>query len=360
MGIIITDNIEQDSLNIISLYTDTDYTKKRILKAYGGLKPARQTRVANLIKSFLNQANSFLTETDENIFSSPLTLFYAINNYSKAICYANNPNETVAGAHGIDIANPESELEKITELGDIRVKVNSKGAFSSLLMITGDDLKTNDVICLKEVFSLIPELRELYYARYSEEPNIFLLRPVGLKETSYEVFIQSDEMDSIAARDFSLMKNNSLHFETTDKSAYVWRDANSTEERKRNATYSDIFGNIYCTNGINVNSKQVKISKMVCLYICYYAFSMMVRYHPDNWMKFCDSVDVGIIKKLLINCRREMMVEVLRLLSGQNYTFAKKIYPTEDELDSHEVLKVLKKELSMEKKRTGRNVLMDI
>lgn len=360
MGIMISDNIEQDGLNIISLYTDTDYTKKRILRSYGGLKPAKQTRVANLIKSYLNQANSFLMETDENIFSAPLTLFYAINNYAKAVIYANNPNETIAGAHGIEIENLDQELEHISSLGDIKVRVNSKGAFSSLIKITGDCLAAGDVIYLKDIFSLIPELRELFYARYCEEPNVFLLRPVGLNETGYEVFIQSEDIPSIVARDYALMTDNSFHLESTGKQVYIWCDSTATKERKRNATYHDIFGNTYCTNGIKLNSNQIRISKLVCLYICYYAFSMMVRYHPDNWKKFCDSVDVGIIKKLLLSCRREMIVEVLQLLSGEDYSFATKIIPIEDELDGAELLKVLKKELKMEKKRTGRNVLNDI
>lgn len=360
MGIIISDSIEQDSLNLISLYTDTDYTKKRIIKAYGGLKPQRQTRVANLIKSFLDQANSFLLETDKNIFSAPLTLFYAINNYSKAVFYANIPNENIAGTHGIELADSDDEIEKISSLGDIKLKVNFKGAFSSLVKVTGDDLKANDVIQLKDIFSLVPELRELYYARYAEEPNIFLLQPIGIKATSYEVYFQSDDIDAINRRDFSLMLNNSLHFKVSKTYGYVICDGNTTEERKRNAMYSDVFGNVYCTNGISVNSRRIKISKLVCLYICFYAFSMMVRYHPDNWKKFCDSVDVGIIKKLLINCRREMLVEVLQLLSGENYSFATKIYPIEDGLDGGEVLRVLKKELKQEKNMTGKNPLLNI
>ena len=85
--------------------------------------------------------------------------------------------------------------------------------------------------------------------------------------------------------------------------------------------YNDIYGNIYCTNAISVNGRIVKISKIVNLYICYYAFSMLVRYHPEKWKTFCESSDIAIIRKLLINCRREMLVEVIQLLSGKEYAF---------------------------------------
>ena len=93
-----------------------------------------------------------MSETDENIFSAPLTLFYAINNFSKAIIYATYPNETVAGSHGIDLANTKEEIENFSELGKIQVIVNSKGAFSSLLKLTGDNIQPGTIFSLEDGF----------------------------------------------------------------------------------------------------------------------------------------------------------------------------------------------------------------
>lgn len=360
MGIIISDEIEKECLNLLALYTDREYCKRHILTIYRNLSDYKQSRVSSRIKSYVEQAMSFLSETDQNMYSAPLTLFYSINNFSKAVFYANRPNETIAGKHGIDLFQKDNEIEKIKELGDIRIVVNSKGAFSSLINITGDSLNTGDVISLKDIFSLMPELRELYYARYLEEPNVYLLRPIGVREVSYDVIFQTSDLTGVRSRDFSLMHDNSMHIEILGQTASIWGGGNATKSSKSNTTYADIFGNTYCTNGISINSKRVKISKMVSLYICYYAFGMMVRYHPDVWKVFCESADIGIIRKLLSNCRREMLVEVLQLMNGEKYSFTTKIEPVEEPLDGTVLLKVLRNELSKEKKRTGRNILLDI
>ena len=89
MSIFITNNIEQESANLISMYTDIGYVKKRILQSYPNLSLAKQASVAKKIKSHIDQANSFFEGTDDNVLTAPLTLFYAIQNYAKAIYLVN-------------------------------------------------------------------------------------------------------------------------------------------------------------------------------------------------------------------------------------------------------------------------------
>lgn len=86
--------------------------------------------------------------------------------------------------------------------------------------------------------------------------------------------------------------------------------------------------------------------------------SMLVRYHPEKWKTFCESSDIAIIRKLLINCRREMLVEVIQLLSGKEYAFTTVMEEMDAELDASEVYKLVKEEAWREYKRTGRNTLI--
>lgn len=85
---------------------------------------------------------------------------------------------------------------------------------------------------------------------------------------------------------------------------------------------------------------------------------MLVRYHPEKWKAFCESSDIAIIRKLLINCRREMLVEVIQLLSGKEYSFTTVMEEMDAELDASEVYKLVKEEAWREYKRTGRNTLI--
>ena len=224
--------------------------------------------------------------------------------------------------------------------------------------MTGDDLCAGDSFVIRDIFSIIPELRETYFLRYFEEPNVFLLRKKKHCISEYEMILQEENVQKIANRDFSLLGQNSFHLVFGDSAGYIWIDANYSDEKGKRVLYNDIYGNIYCTNAISVNGRIVKISKIVNLYICYYAFSMLVRYHPEKWKTFCESSDIAIIRKLLINCRREMLVEVIQLLSGKEYAFTTVMEEMDAELDASEVYKLVKEEAWREYKRTGRNTLI--
>lgn len=356
MNTIITNDIEQECLNLISMYTDIVYVKDRILQAYPHLSSEKQISVAKIIKSHIDQANSFFAGTNDNVLIAPLPLFYAIENFAKAIFLVNYPNLSLAGAHGLDFANVVSE--QADEVGCIECKMTKKGTFGNLVTVTGDDLHAGDSFVMKDIFSIIPEIRETYYLRYFEESNVFLLRKIKNGTAEYELIFQDENIKNIRNRNFPIFKKNGLHLECDGQKCYVWKDITYSEGKDEQIFYSDIYGNAYCTDPIKVNGRAVKISKIVSLYLCYYAFSMLVRYYPDKWKVFCESSDIAIIRKLLINCRREMVVEVIQLLSGKKYFFATVLEEMDAGLDERRLFKLIKDEVRKEYKRTGRNPLM--
>lgn len=215
--------------------------------------------------------------------TAPLTLFYAIQNYAKAIFLVNYPNLSLAGSHGIDFDNAVSQ--NASEIGYITCKMTNNGTFRNLVAVTGDELCAGDLFVIRDIFSIIPELRETYFLRYFEEPNVFLLRKKKHCTSEYEMILQEENVQKIANKDFSLLEQNSFHLVFGDRAGYIWIDANYSDEKGKRVLYNDIYGNTYCTNAISVNRRIVKVSKIVSLYICYYAFSMLVRYHLEKWKK---------------------------------------------------------------------------
>lgn len=95
--------------------------------------------------------------------------------------------------------------------------------------------------------------------------------------------------------------------------------------KENNVIYYDAHGNKYCTTGIKCAEKIVKLSKICNLYICYYTFSMLVRYYPSLWMKFCNLKEVSLINKLLTNMRNSLLIEIVQLLSGEKYILQRRL-----------------------------------
>lgn len=356
MPIIVTDNIERECNNLISLFKDTKYIRSILLKNYPRLSDTKQRNLPGKIKSLVSQGIEFLNETDEQILTAPLTLFYSMYNFAKAIFYINRPNESIANSHGLDFDNKSAE--EADELGDICVKMTQKGAFANLVSITGDSITSNDVLCAKEVFSVIPELCDVFALRYMEEPNVFLLREKKNVPYSFEVLHQTENW--FEGKDFSLAGSKNLHVMNSTWNTTLMRTEACSQEDFDSVTYRDAYGNLYLTCGIETENSRCKLSRISALYLCYYIFSMLVRYYPEKWGGFCDSADSTIIQKLIIHSRKEMLMEVLKLLSGKEYSFVTKLQLLEPELDVRELWKKIEHEIRLQKRISGRSPIQSL
>lgn len=355
MTIVITDNIERECVNLISLYQDSDYVQKALILHYSNLSAKKLKSVSEDVKSYIIQALDFLNKTDDQIFTAPLNLYYSIYNFAKAIYYLHYPNMTLAGSHGLKLKNETAD--GINEIGNVSVLVESSGAFDGLISVAGDNIIAGDTFTSKDIFSIIPELREAYALRYLEEPHVFLLR--GYKDQSYryDLIYQTDGAVDVIHKNYFLPGSKDLLMQSSGTYCTVCRSEACTQEKFDDTTYVDVYGNRYLTIGIKKENESIKMSKIVAIYLSYYIFSMLARYYPEEWMRLCNGADSAIISKLVIDMRREMLVEVLQLLSAKEYVFETKLPIVESEMDPSGLWDLIKKEMLREKKRSGKNPL---
>lgn len=355
MPIIITDGIENECINHLSFYKDQNYVKQKILQNYPHLSEKKQTKVSQEIKSQITQALDFYETTNNNIRTAPLTLFYSLYNFAKAIFCINKPNLTLISGHGLvfdnEVARTTSEIAELSA-------VVTKGVFKNLLEVTGDQIEVGDRVICKEITSVIPELCDVYSRRYQQESNVFLLRAHKNEPAFYDILTQTVDPHGLTGKDLSIIAESGLHvFMEENKNCrggMIGVSEACSEELFEKVTYKDVFGNTYLTCGISINNERFKASKLMALYVCYYLFSMLVRYYPEKWMVICEKEDAAIIRKLVIGMRREMLVEVLQLLSGEKYTFASELHPQESKTSTRELLEDMRKEINRQRLCAGK------
>ena len=360
MKTIITDNSERECINMISAYLDIDFVKEKILQSYPHLSKQKQKSVSESIRFYITQGLELYSISNTSINTIPLTLFYSLNNFTKAVYLLKFPNLSLSKSHGIELKS--DELEKVSNIGETTIHFTKNGTFSNLLQITNDSINYSDIVLLKDLFALLPELRELFFLSYSEEPNVFLLQEKKGNSGQFNVMFQTNETTMISTKDLSMMTNNGYHLDTfqnyhgLEGRLFLTLDS---YEKENNVIYFDSFGNKYCTTGININGKMIKISKISILYICYYVFSMFVRYHPNLWIKFCNSKDISLISKLMTGVKSISLIEILQLLNNEQYMFACKMPELDQDLDYSDLLKNLLKEVDMENRRYGKSIFSD-
>lgn len=352
MRYIITDDIFNECCNLVLLFTDTEYVRKKILQYYSNLSEEKQKSVSNQIKMYINQGIGFISETDQSVFTSSLNLFYALNNFSKAIYLLHFPNLTLSQSHGLTFEG--DSLKRESRLSDINITVNKNGTFRNLLDITGDFIKENEKINLKNVLSIIPELAESFADCYNEEPNIFLYTKKG---KDYEIMLHNVQAcEELRKRDFSYALKNGCHIDMLEK-PFLWFDGNYKDTNK--LIYDDVFGNQYCCLGAKISDdNSLVLSKISSYYLCCYAFSMLVRYYPESWRYICDSADIAIVRKMVIHCRKDLMAEILNLLLDDRCYFSTKLELAPETMDLDTIYKKLKKRIREEEKAMGRNPLL--
>lgn len=357
---IISDNVEKECQNMITAFLDVEFIKNKIIEVYPNLSVAKQKTVSQDIRFYINQGLELYAVSDTSINTVPLTLFYALNNFVKAAYLLHYPNLSLTGSHGMELK--ANELELCNSIGEILVHFTQKGTFANLIQLTNEDFDLSSTVLLKDLFSIIPELYNIYALIYSKEANVYLMQ--GKKEctSTYKVFFQTNDSREISCRDTSLLSRNGYHLYIQYDYDGIYGDLALTQDswgKENNVIYYDSHGNKYCTTGIKCGEKTIKLSKICNLYICYFTFSMLVRYYPSLWIKFCNLKEVSLINKLLTSIKASMLIEIIQLLSGEKYIFTAQITDLDKDLDYSEVLDKLLKEVKSESRRRGKSILLD-
>jgi hypothetical protein len=301
---IISDNVEKECQNMITAFSDVNYIKNKIIEAYPHLSKEKQKTVPEDIRFYINQGLELYGVSDTSINTIPLTLFYALNNFVKAAYLLHFPNLSLTGSHGLELK--QNELVICNSIDEIMVHFTNRGTFENLLELTKEKIDLSGTILLKDIFSVIPELYNIYALIYSEEANVYLIQGKKGSTNTYKIFFQTNNYSEISHKDFSLLNSNGYHFYIQQDYDGVYGDLALTQDswgKEDNVIYYDSHGNKYCTTGIKYGQEFIKLSKISSLYICYYVFSMLVRYYPTLWVNFCNLKEVSLINKLLTNIK---------------------------------------------------------
>ncbi len=354
MNTIITEDIIKECWNMLSIYTDLEYIKETINKAYPKISKKKEQQVSEEILFYLTQGKELFYASETSLNTAPLTLFYSINNLVKALYLLFMPNLSLSANHGLTIKN--TDILSVSTVGDIPIHINSSGTFYNLNQIIKDDLFDGDVIYLKDIFSILPELRDLYLSVYNDEPNVILMQGKEDNTAYYKALFVGKQIEKIKSKNYSLLERNGYHLYAENNYEGLYGEIGLTMNsygKEKNVTYRDIYGNLYCTFGIPMREHQIMISKLNAIYLCLYAYSMCVRYHPNLWLKFNNSKDRALISKTLEVSKTSMLLEILQILNSTIYRFTTYIPNVPKDLDYKDILDNLVKELEGERKRFG-------
>lgn len=355
---IITDNIEKECWDILSLYEDIEYVKETIKLIKPRIKQTTLNKVASEINLYIKQANE-LYNSSNSIITGPLTLFYSLNNLVRAVYLLNNPTKGIKGSHGLSLNSLDGQYYKLNE---ISVHIEQSGTFNNLNELLNYNLPENIDISMKDLLCCIPELSSIYNLVYCKEPNVYLMCKNLDKSYEYKVILPNNNLEEIEGKNFTLLENNhvQINFFSNALGSHCMVHTTIATENFNNVIEKDIFNNLYLTLGTLIQDKTIKIAQLNAIYILFYVFSMELRYRAYEWINIINSKEKAIIKKSIEELKVKMLVCILSLLKNDNIEFIKKIDNYKEDISYSKLTDRILKEIEFKNKQYGKSVLENL
>lgn len=356
---IITNDMEKECWDILSIYEDKEFIKEKILEVKPKIQKTMLDKVAKEINFYIKQAEELYNASNTSIITSPLTLFYSLNNLVKATYLLKFPTKGIKASHGLSINNINNENIK---LGEISVHINKYGTFNNLNELLNYDLPDNYDVFIKDLLALVPEISSIYNLIYKEEPNVYLLRKNLDKHYEYKVVLPNNSYDETTNKKFDLLEENSVQitFGTNALGPGCYMYKTLATKNINNIIEMDIYGNSYLALGIELNGKIKKIQQLSIIYIILYTYSMEVRYKSSEWINIINSKEKAIVKKSIDVFKIKMLIGILSLLENDKYEFINKIDDYKEDVNYSKVTDEVLKEIKMRNRRYGKSVLGEL
>lgn len=353
---IITNDIEKECWDLLSIYEDEEFVKEKILSVKPKIKKTTLNKISKEINFYIKQSEELYNSSNTSIITSPLTLFYSLNNLIKAVYLLKYPTKGISASHGLTIIGTNIENVRLSELS---VHIDRHGTFNNLNELLNYDLPDDYDVAIKDLLSLVPEISSIYNLIYNEEPNVYLLRENLDKHYEYKVVLPNNSYDETANKNFNLLEENSVHitFGTNALGPGCHLYKSIATKDINNVLEQDIYGNNYLTLGMQLNGKTKKINQLSIIYIILYIYSMEVRYKSAEWINIINSKEKAIIKKSIDIFKIKMLICILSLIEDDKYEFINKIDGYKEDVDYSKITDEVLKEIKSRNFRYGHSVL---
>lgn len=338
---ILTENPYEELWNYLS-YFENKYNCSEYLRSNHTFinKDERKQRAIKL-KYYIKQAREYYSSSlNVSTLTKPTLLYYGAVCLVEALILARRGYPDDSKHHGL--SDKKIGNENITDLKDFKVQVFRKGTFSELYKnITSNSADYDDIEnttwTLKELFSMVPEMKEIFEDTYNEKSQILKV----------ERFFENKDEEYIKFKADLLMKEtqdkrdrfiSNIHGFQDSYLNPVILDGNVMRAYKKptangDITLKNIMGEEYLISQIEKDGKVINLPEILLHLIILYSLSMLSRYQIDLWGEGSlelEKADFYIIKEFLRISTRKFPNIVLNLLNDTNYIFSSERYQPQD------------------------------
>ncbi len=310
----------------LRLFESEYYSKQFFKEKHDEINDEELEKLSVIIASNLKQAHEYYSAASSvSILTSPLLYYYGMMCLTNVLWASLNKTQPIGLSHGLK-SKAESTDNQL--LSNEYVTVHKKGSFPELHSCFSDfPITEGTKFNIKDVLSVIPELKTLYENIYNERSRcIEVVRNQNGFSYDRKEFLHFQE----------ILKNNKDFFEQLNVPLYNQIDTQLKQTIQ--IIYSGINdktifeyplqksmnGEIFFTFPLNAGNTVYAIPEASAHFMVMHCLGMLVRYEPVKWLQIVGgklSSDINLINQFIEISKRKFPNMVLNGLLGKEMQF---------------------------------------
>lgn len=306
----------------LRLFESEYYSRQFLKEKYSDITDEELDKLSVIFTSNIKQAHEYYSAASSvSILTSPLLYYYGMMCLTNVLWTSLNKTEEIKEIHGLKSKAEDTKYILSNEY----VTVKENGSFPALHSCYSDfSIKANTKFYVKDILSVIPELKTLYERIYNEKSRL-------IKSTSHHIILFSSYGDDsrfkeVFKYDEDFFKNHNVmpHYDLFDEFLgirYPYLLKNTPFEYP---LQKSLNGEIYFTLPIEFEKKAYAIPGACAHFIVMHCMGMLVRYEPAKWLQIVSgklSSEINLLNRFIEVSERKFPNMILNGLLGKELQF---------------------------------------
>jgi hypothetical protein len=261
------------------------------------------------------------------ILTQPLLLFYGMTALSKVLFTATHSKKSPSRSHGLQ------EVEGWTGVfSEFSLRILKDGAFPQFHGCFHKETLENTEFSLKELFSLIPEVKVSFETVYDEKS-----RALKILRTRHGIQIVDSELGKYGELESLITQIPGIYERYMERSLQKFENRIILWEKNREAkdpAIRAISGEEYLVLPLEKHKESIVIPEMSTHFLTLYLLGMLSRYQPKEWgriIKGEESGEIYMVQKFIEVTQRKFPNLILNELRDRDFVFTSPRVETEAE-----------------------------
>jgi hypothetical protein len=298
-------------------FFESGFNVESYLKDKFGSSVTNIGEISSNIALTMKTAREYYRATEDvTILTEPLLLFYGMSALCKVLFGTTHGKKSPSQSHGL------KEVEGWTGISsDLAVRILKDGTFPQFHGCFCKDSFWNRFFSLKELVSLIPEVKASFETVYNEKSKALKVVhiPYGISLIDSELQKYADLEDLIRSIP-DVDKRYSKNIQRFEDRINLFCINGQT----RDPTIRAVSGEKYFVLPLRKGMTTVIVPEMSVHYLIAYLLGMFSRYHLKEWAELVEgkkSGEIYIIQKFLDTTKRKFPNMILNEIHNRNFFF---------------------------------------